>query len=99
MVRAINKHGREQYFTERVWNLMPKHKNGWVEFDQQGELLVPQQIIEFQQMKKEAVVVDAVTNETQIEEPVIDPTTEAEETDSHKVDIKNKPGRKPKNPQ
>lgn len=52
MIRAINKDGRQRDFTERVWSMMPKHKNGWVEYEAQGEVLVPQQIIEFQQKKK-----------------------------------------------
>jgi len=63
MVRAINKYGREAYFSERVWALMPKEKNGWIEFSEQGEVLIPQQIIEFQQKKKEAVVVEEVKTE------------------------------------
>lgn len=58
MVHAINQHGMETYFSDRVWNLMPKHKNGWVEFsDKLGESVIPQQIIEFQaKLKKDAVV-------------------------------------------
>lgn len=66
MVHAINKQGREAYFTERVWELMPKHKNGWVEFSSQGEVLIPQQIVEFQQKKK----LDAVVGETETEPTV-----------------------------
>lgn len=58
MIHAINKHGQERYFRERVWNLMPKSKNGWREFDATGEIIVPQQIVEFQQSRKEAVVVE-----------------------------------------
>ena len=84
MVRAINKHGREAYFSERVWGMMPKDKNGWVEFSQQGEVLVPQQIIEFQQKKKEAVVVDT-KDETPIE------ATPVEQPPITKVDIPKKP--------
>lgn len=56
MIHAINKTGREAYFSERVWELMPKDKNGWVKFSEQGEVLVPPQIVEFQQKKKQDVV-------------------------------------------
>lgn len=66
MIHAINKHGREAYFTERVWDMMPKDKNGWVEFSAQGEVLVPQQVVEFQQLKKKAVAVVDENTETQI---------------------------------
>ena len=70
MIHAINKSGREAYFTERVWDMLPKNKNGWVEFSAQGEVLVPQQVIEFQQKKKAVAVVDENT-ETQIEPEVV----------------------------
>jgi len=42
---------------------MPKEKNRWSEFSQQGEVLVPQQIKEFQQKKKEAVAVEDAKSE------------------------------------
>lgn len=59
MIHAINKHGRESWFSDKVWEKMPKHKNGWIEFGTtMGEVLIPQQIIEFQQSKKEAVTVE-----------------------------------------
>lgn len=60
MIHAINQHGRESWFTERVWNKLPKHKNGWIEFDskEMGEVLIPQQIIEFQAQKKDLVAVE-----------------------------------------
>jgi hypothetical protein len=58
MIHAINKNGTESYFSERVWNLMPKHKNGWVEFSDNMNILVPDKIIEFQQKKREAVVAE-----------------------------------------
>lgn len=78
MVHAINQHGRETYFSDRVWALMPKHKNGWIEFSEQGEVVVPQQIIEFQQsLKKEGVVVEENDNkpvaETVTEQPKEEP--------------------------
>ena len=59
MIHAINQHGREAYFTDRVWDLMPKDKNGWIKFSEQGEVVIPQQIVEFQQnLKKEVAVVE-----------------------------------------
>jgi hypothetical protein len=70
MIRAINKDGRQRDFTERVWSMMPKHKNGWVEYEAQGEVLVPQQIIEFQQKKKEAAAV--VVENIKSSEPEMD---------------------------
>jgi hypothetical protein len=49
MIHAINKDGREAYFTERVWNIMPKHKNGWIPFeDNKDGIVIPDEIIEFQ---------------------------------------------------
>ena len=63
MVHAINQHGIEREFSDRVWALMPKGKNGWIEYDAQrlGEALIPQQVVEFQQsLKKDAVVEESV---------------------------------------
>lgn len=50
MVHAINQQGREAYFSDKVWALLPKHKNGWVEFAdiKAGDIPIPHQIIEFQ---------------------------------------------------
>jgi len=53
MIRAINKNGRETFFSERIWGMLPKDKNGWVEFNGEKELLIPDKIIEFQQKKKD----------------------------------------------
>ncbi len=68
MVHAINKQGREAFFTERVWDLLPKGKNGWVEFSAQGEVLIPSQIVEFQKKKADADVVKSI----EIEAPAIE---------------------------
>ncbi len=67
MVRAINKNGEIRDFTDRIWGIMPKHKNGWVEFEEPGELIVPLQIVEFQQkLKDKKEVVDAVKDDDEI---------------------------------
>ena len=71
MVRAINKHGEERYFTERVWEMLPKHKNGWVEWTESGELIVPLQIVEFQQ-KLKSEKEDATVAEVKDETPKVD---------------------------
>lgn len=70
MVHAINQHGMTRYFADRVWDLMPKDKNGWVRFEEQGEVAIPQQIVEFQAnlTKKEAVVVEEKTVEQHLKE-------------------------------
>lgn len=56
-VHAINKQGREAIFTRRVWDLLGKNKNGWIEYESRGEVLIPDKIIEFQQKRKEAEIV------------------------------------------
>jgi glycerol kinase len=79
MVHAINQHGIERTFSDRVWALMPKGKNGWVEYDAQalGGALIPQQVVEFQQsLKKDAVVEESiepmqVAKEQVVEIPIV----------------------------
>lgn len=71
-IHAINKDGREAKFSQRVWDMMPKHKNGWVEYNGQlGELPIPHQIVEFQQSlrKEDAVVEESVVEPTVVEQP------------------------------
>lgn len=71
MVRAINKHGEERYFTERVWEMLPKHKNGWMEWTESGELIVPLQIQEFQ-AKLKSEKADVSVAEAKSETPKVD---------------------------
>lgn len=53
-MKAINEHGIEAEFSDRVWAMMPKHKNGWIEI---GEALngvkIPEKIVEYQSKLKE----------------------------------------------
>ena len=98
MVHAINKEGREMYFTDRVWELMPKHKNGWIEFSSKGEVIVPQQILEFQQKKKEAVAVEDIKNDTPVVSETADTKVEIEPVKpvSKTKITKSKPVKKPR---
>lgn len=70
MITAINKDGRMGTFSDRVWALMPKHKNGWMLFNGDSkEPVIPEEIIEFQAKKKEvAVAPKAKTQDEEIAE-------------------------------
>ncbi len=74
MVHAINQHGIEREFSDRVWALMPKNHNGWIEYDAQklGGALIPQQVVEFQQSLKKDVVVEESVETPHIQEMVIE---------------------------
>jgi len=96
MVRAINKHGIEASFSERVWAMMPKHKNGWVEFSEQGEVLVPQQVMEFQLKKKEAVAVEDVNIEPEIKAEPMPEEPKTAPTKVHTARTPRKPSKRPK---
>lgn len=54
MIKAINQHGQEAEFSERVWEMMPKHKNGWVEIGEKvGNVKIPDKIVEYQAKLKD----------------------------------------------
>ena len=67
-VKAINKYGRILYFKESIWEAMPKHRNGWVEYTlkDSADIPIPDKVIEFQEEKKRK---DAVAES--IKEPEI----------------------------
>ena len=52
MIKAINKQGTVSMFTEKVWNMMGKNKNGFVEItDERTPVHIPDKIMEFQARK------------------------------------------------
>lgn len=52
MIKAINKQGTVSQFTEKVWNMMGKNKNGFLEItDEHLPVHIPDKIIEFQAKK------------------------------------------------
>jgi hypothetical protein len=54
MVRAINQKGMVSEFSDRVWAMLPKHKNGFIELSEmQTPVHIPEKIIEFQAKVKE----------------------------------------------
>jgi deoxyribodipyrimidine photolyase len=55
MIKAINAIGTVSEFRERVWELMPPHKNGWREIKEGSKepINVPTEITEFQAKKKD----------------------------------------------
>lgn len=60
MIYAINRHGTEGAFTEKVWSLLKKDKNGWKQISEMGVTIdVPQIIKEFQASKKLEPVMDS----------------------------------------
>lgn len=56
MVKAINKAGMVSEFTDKVWELMSKNKNGFVELsDTPNVPHIPKEIIEFKAKKIELI--------------------------------------------
>jgi len=75
MIRAINKQGTVSEFTERVWGLMSKNHNGYIELNENEQPVnIPDKIIEFQVKKKQEVVKVAETAD--IEQPETEIATE-----------------------
>lgn len=67
MIQAINKHGIVARFSDTVWKLLGKEKNGWQLYDESTKTInVPKQIIEFQAKKKESAIAvnNAIVEET-----------------------------------
>ena len=97
MVHAINKDGIEREFQDRVWALMPKGKNGWMEYNalKLGEVLIPQQVVEFQQsLKKDAVVEENVETPKVVERTIEIPIVEPQTIEDSIVEKKTKPVKK-----
>lgn len=66
MITAINKKGMVSKFSDKVWNMMPKHKNGWEEIGAAKGLSVPPEVTEFMAKKK-----DVAAEEKKVEIPDI----------------------------
>lgn len=59
MIKAVNRHGATATFSEKVWNLLPPHKNGWMIADGSPlipkNIVIPKDLIEYTKKKEESV--------------------------------------------
>jgi len=78
MIKAINKAGMVTEFSDKIWNMLPPNKNGFIELSEvQNTPNIPKEIIEFKIKKQQEateekpVVADTITTKT-------DPSSEME---------------------
>ena len=64
MIKAINSIGTISEFREKVWELMPKHKNGWREIKEGAKepVNIPIEIKEFQAKKNIADIAEEIND-------------------------------------
>jgi hypothetical protein len=71
MIKAINKAGMISTFSDKVWALLPSHKNGFRELSDAPETIVPSEIIEF---KAKKAITTKPEESKKIEIPIVEIT-------------------------